>query len=628
LAETHSAPGEQKIIAQPLADLILADLKRNPKEKKKFEERLRQMQERFPDNEALDAPAKELQAQADPLIAKVKKELESAGPKNIESIGKLLNEAEEAAPNNTEVRDLRLQLNDQHPTLRVGVRELPSQMSPALARGDSDLRAVELMFESLVNLHSDDKGGSRWEPGLAEGPPRMIPRGRQFQLALNGKWSNGKRIWAGDVRETVSLLKEGKMASRPPVWGDLLEPVSVGEASRVNLRLLQGWLDPLALMNFKIVPSGSAPESPAFAAHPIGSGPFKCKTDQETDEDDGRKCKIFVANPNYVSRPGKTALPHIEEIHFILYNDAVKEMKHRISNRCDMMLDLTAQDEANLQKAADALHIRLPAPAVVNRRIYFLAVNNRRFGLANPAFRLALASAIDRDTLLDKYFRAGQPLHTALNGPYPAKSWACNPNFTQTKDNKQTLDPFNVVKAKANMALAGKDGIQNPILKLEYPEGDPAVKRAMEELCEKVNAPISVTLKPVGVPDAELRRDVETTYSYDLAYYHYDFPDDVYWLGPLLEPRGGPGGQNYLGYNGDLIGLVRDATQCRDFPEVRKYTYLLHDKFLNEEMPFIPLWQLDALSAVSSRVEIPPTNLPFDPVRVFTDVEQWKLNGK
>jgi ABC-type transport system substrate-binding protein len=634
LAETYTAPKEQAEIAQPLADLILAAL-RSTDEKQKAEarQRLRLMEDLFPNNNALDQFADVLRDRAKELTDKAKQELHSGDPKNEEvrrRIGKLLNEAEETDPNAPEIRDLRLELTKENPTLRVGVRELPTQMSPALAWSDSDVRAVELMFESLVKLHSDGDGGSRWEPGLAEGPPRMVPRGRQFQLAADGQWSNGERITAGDVRETVGLLKEGKIVARPPVWGDLLDKVVVGEASRVNLTLPQGWLDPLALMNFKIVPSGSAPESPDFATHPVGSGPFKYN--DAIHEDNGRPCVAFIANSHYGARyygpsTGKARLPHIEEIHFILYKNAGDEMKSKKSSRCDLMLDLTAKeaaDLADLQARANGLDMRLSPVALINRRIYFLAVNHRNPALANAAFRRALAYAIHRDELLDD-FRAtpGQTLHTPLNGPYPIKSWACNPLLAQNNGNH--LDPFSEERAKTSMAQAFKEGIRDPGLTLKYPAGDPAVEKAMNSLCEKVRDAINVTLKPVAVPPAELRRDVETTYSYDLAYYHYDFPDDVYWLGPLLDPRGGPGDQNYMSYTGDLVPLIRDISRRCDFPEVQKYTYILHDKFLNEEMPFIPLWQLDALSAYSKRVDIPKMDQPFDPVRVFTDVERWRL---
>ncbi len=636
LAETYSAPGDETKIAQPLAGLILEAL-RSTDEKQNAEarQRMRLMEDLFPGNTALNECTIVLRQRAKKLIDQAKWELHnSGGKKNEASIGKLLNEAEDADPNAPDIRDLRIELTNERPTLRVGVRELPTLMSPAVAGSDSDLRAVELLFESLVKLHSDGDGGSRWEPGLPEGPPRMVPRGRQFQLAANGQWSNGKRITASDVRETVNLIQEGKIATRPPVWGALLDKVVVGEASRVNLTLPQGWLDPLALMNFKIVPSGSAPGSAAFVAHPVGSGPFKYN--DAVHEDNGRPCVAFIANSHYGARFGKTDLPGIQNIYFIRYKDddemKLKETSHadddqmkketirynhlmKETKRYDLMLDLTAKEAAGLAEKANDLGLRLPAVAPTNRRIYFLAINHRTNpALANAAFRRALAYAINRDALVVDL------KGVSLNGPYPAKSWACNPTFP--------LDSFNIEKAKASMAQAIKQGVRDNGLKLEYPKGDAALKSAMESLCKEVSKAINVTLTPVDKDPADLRKDVETTYSYDLAYYHYDFPDDVYWLGPLLDLRGGPGDQNYMGYAGALVPLIRDISRRRDFPEVQKYTYILHDKFLNEEMPFIPLWQLDALSAVSNRVVIPPEDRPFDPVRVFTNVERWRLKGE
>ena len=83
----------------------------------------------------------------------------------------LLNDAHEAWPGLPGLRSFVIQQSNRRPTLRVGVRELPGRMSPGLASTDADLRAVELMFESLVKLGADGAGGARWEPGLAQGRP-------------------------------------------------------------------------------------------------------------------------------------------------------------------------------------------------------------------------------------------------------------------------------------------------------------------------------------------------------------------------------------------------------------------------------------------------------------------------
>ena len=115
-----------------------------------------------------------------------------------------------------------------------------------------------------------------------------------------------------------------------------------------------------------------------------------------------------------------------------------------------------------------------------------------------------------------------------------------------------------------------------------------------------------------------MREAVEQTHDYELAYYCYDFPDESYWLKPLL------GGENYLGYTGPLLGKIESATTLRHFSQVQKYAHAIHRQLLEVEMPLIPLWQLDPLIAVrKGRVEMPP----IDPQALFTRVEEWHVRG-
>ncbi len=122
-----------------------------------------------------------------------------------------------------------------------------------------------------------------------------------------------------------------------------------------------------------------------------------------------------------------------------------------------------------------------------------------------------------------------------------------------------------------------------------------------------------------------LREDVEQTQSYDLAYYHYDFPDETYWLWPLLGPSGRAAGDNNMFNFRDITiqPLLQQAMVYRDFSEVRKRLRMVHVT-LNNEMPLIPLWQLDPLLAYHHNVK-PPA---LDPLLVFTNIEEWRLRRK
>jgi ABC-type oligopeptide transport system substrate-binding subunit len=122
-----------------------------------------------------------------------------------------------------------------------------------------------------------------------------------------------------------------------------------------------------------------------------------------------------------------------------------------------------------------------------------------------------------------------------------------------------------------------------------------------------------------------LREAVELTHTYELAYYHHDYPSEAYWLWPLFDPRGLENGGNYLGYANDaeLERWFREAMGHRHFPKVQEYTRLIHGA-VESKMLLIPLWQLDTVVALHRNLK--PTAL--DPLTVFTDIEHWRLDHR
>jgi ABC-type oligopeptide transport system substrate-binding subunit len=308
----------------------------------------------------------------------------------------------------------------------------------------------------------------------------------------------------------------------------------------------------------------------------------------------------------------------------------------------DLLLDLTADQAMRLEVARNRLGVRVATPQAVKRpnlRVYFLAVNQRTPALANPQLRQALAHAIDRESLLNAHFRehppqgtapALGPLHAALNGPYPAGSWACDPDAGAPRGKvKESLDLFDPDRAKSLFPKPGQEGHTNGPLRLLYPEGDPAVDAAMTHLAKQVRETLGVQLNPEPLPPGALRKRVEEEHTYDLAYYSYDFPDETYWLWPLLAEKGKQGRENYLAQGSvlkePLPELFTDAGDRRDFAEVRKLTHAIH-RLLYEQMPVIPLWQLDPLYAA------PPVEVleapGIDGRLTFTTVERWRLKPR
>jgi peptide/nickel transport system substrate-binding protein len=622
LAASYKAPEDQARIARPLTELLKEALRGNQYGDDRLSEarqRLRQLEEQFPNSDAVTPIREALRNQAQALFDRAR---ELAKDKNdVNRAQELAKQAEETWEQLPGLRAFRIELGQTHPILRVAVRELPRDLSPARASTDTEQRAVDLLFESLVKV-IPTVGGSRYHTGLAESRPLVIPMGRQFRLPSNALFTNGRPVMAADVRFTVNELKKGRGNGRAATWGGLLEKCSVGgDPNRVDVTLTQGYLEPLSLMSFKILPQG--PEGYAdreeFAAKPVGSGPYQYEGRHTAG---GSEYALFVANPSYGSRTGKRGLPQIQEIRFYAYPEGTDLAKEFAADRLDLALDLPAAQVSPLRAAGQTI-VGFPRTQP-NLRVYFLAVNHRRPVLSSSDVRLALAHAIDREKLLDDYYRADlkREVHRTLNSPYPAGSWPCDPQQHNRLD-RNSLDPYDPDKARTHQEVAARAGYSNVSLSLRYPTDDPTAEKAMKALQDQVKKCVGINLILEPRDPHQLREEVEQVHSFDLAYYHYDFPDETYWLWPLLG-GGGPAGENYLGFkNDDVQNLQQEAMGYRHFSQVQQYTRAVHLALLRE-MPVIPLWQLDAFAATAKNVRTGP----FDPIHVFADVDQWRLERK
>lgn len=611
-------------IFRPVADMIQKAITgplSSDETKRDAFKRLRDLEMEFPNNRALQPLSKMLQTYAQDLLEKAEKlasDKEDRG--KLQQAHEYLKEAEKTWPHLKRLGELRRQIAIDYPILHVGMRgQPPKYFSPAWACTDNERRAVELLFESLVKLVPDGSGGFRYRPALAESSPQVVALGRQFDLPRNAFWSNGRILNVTDIDFSLGLLHIGRGGDLSLVWGGLLadKVESMKSPFQLTLRMRQGFLDSLAPMTFKILPSGELINKEEFAVAPVTSGPFYLDPGRSGPSDETRRSAlVFVANPSYGQRPTKHGTPHIQEIRFYSYGDNTDLVKELSNRNLDLVLDLTAKQAEQLQKSRNSeIVVRMPSRAVPNRRIYFLAINTKK--LDDPKLRQALSFAIDREGLLYKHFRGSlKGVHKALNGPFPVGSWACKPVKDGDKDSQTLFDP---VRAQLQKQRAKVGPLQ-----LKYPADDPAVDEAMREVCAQVKEQTGVVLEPTPCTPYKLRDDVEKVKDYDLAYYHYDFPDECYWLGPLFGPPPGTREMNIFKYsNSYLTSLLAGTKSYRNFTKVQEHQQLTQN-LLNREMPFIPLWQLDPLLAYRRNVE--PSAL--DPLVVFNNIEQWHLLPK
>jgi ABC-type transport system substrate-binding protein len=552
-----------------------------------------------------------------------------------------LEAAEELWPRLPGLRDEILKHRGQYAILYVGVRGLPIELSPARAWTDVERQALELLFEGLVQTRPAEDGRLSYHPRLAATTPLPASSERRLNLRPTAYWSSGTRVTSADVFKTFELLTAKTMPGRSAELADSLEPMRVGnDPWRAAFRCNQGLLDPLAPLAFKVLPRGLADASDEkFAREPVGSGPFMLA---KPLAEHGRSYLRFVANPYYLAAPGRP-LPQIREVRFFVSKDPAGDFANKVAPM-HLLLDARTQDLGLVKKAGARLAATAP-----ERRVWFLAVNHREPLLADEKLRRALAHGIDRERLLADHFGSGVaafragPLavwgasgpvvaaamargtashHQALNGPFPAGSWAVCPDerVPARLNNPATAETFLRGVKAASVEL-----------ELKYPDDDPRVQAACEAMAEqladlgtRVGRPLKLRL--VSLPPRQLQRDVLAR-KYQLAYWHHDYPTDLYSLWPLFDPRDGAlqRGSNFLGYkdDGSLVELLQKAASYRDFTQVKRLTHDIHVA-LFEKMPLVPLWQLDYHIAVHPNL----TTGLLDPRAVFGSIDEWRLESK
>jgi ABC-type transport system substrate-binding protein len=377
----------------------------------------------------------------------------------------------------------------------------------------------------------------------------------------------------------------------------------------VSIRLAVDHWQPLSLMDFMIVPKryfpggGDEDELEAFNRTPVGTGPYRL-----LDRDSERV--RFQANPFY--RKAADGLPRIREISFNSM-DPVKAFDDFQQGKIHLIYGVPREQVVQLEQTGKKV-VALPA-----RSVYFLAPNYRKETILKlPEVRLAIANAINRTQILDTVFRPGQHRDRCaeLNGPYPVGSWAYNPDAPK----------YNTAQAKVQLRSVQQQVAASGPLRLVHPERDPDAVRACQEIAVQVEKELGVKLTLEGVEPNVFYDQIVRQHNFDLVYWRHDFDDESYWIWPLFDPNDkDAGGANFMGIDPEAnlrTVLFDTAKQHKDFTRVRELARLAHAE-IARSAAIIPLWQLNTHVAVSPLLR----EAVFDPVYLFEDVEQWRLES-
>lgn len=563
----------------------------------------------------LQTRARELVAQSDQAAA--------AGNGNQALV--LLEEAQRIWPKLDGLAEKRRLIARQHPTLRIGVRTLPSQMSPTTAESDSDRLAVRLLFDRLVEL----RGGPAARDGYAYklGPePELKSDGVwEFTLPTDIQWSDGKPFTVKDVLRSFEIVKDPACPYYDPLVRELVD-IKPLDDYRFVVTFRQGHLDPLALLNFDLLPAhlllaDRTPRNLAFGKAPVGTGPYVFAGIE------GKEA-VFRANPNY-RRPHCPTGPGIQEIRLVQYDDVQQARQALANGTLHLLTDFTTRERDMLTgiPQVDLIDPTQPRdqspPYLANGRVYWLVPNYRQKAMQNLDLRLAISHAIDRERILNEVFRGkDRKYHQTLFGPYPLHSWAYNPALTPERESPYKPEAARNHVNRARQALGGT----LPSLKLRYATNEFQADAAAQQIANALKS-IDLSVQVEGVPYQQLMAELASDRpQFDLLYWRHDFENETLNLWPLFDPQGiGPRGRNFMGYERDsqVEGRFREIQQHRDYGFIREKAQMLHDLLTLQKMVLIPLWQLDRHVAVHRNLR--PTRI--HPHHIVEDIELWQLRA-
>jgi peptide/nickel transport system substrate-binding protein len=537
------------------------------------------------------------------------------------------------------------------PTLLAGRRYVEGVLghatnaSPFGARSAADRDLVALLFRGLVRLGPDQTIvgdlASTWE---------VDPSGNTwtFHLRPGLRWQDGEPLTSDDVVFTIAALSDpaydGPGAGS---WGEVTAIAS--DPLTVSLRLatplggfLQAATQPIAPAHLLAGVPAAALSSDPFGLHPIGSGSFRLvaldghravldPADTTPGGDAGGPTGSGGAEASPSAAKGATSppvaavfpAPYLPGIEFEYFDDIDLLEAAWTRTELDGASGLAPSDAATLGATSGSRILRYPSSSLL------AIVPNLRAGhpaLIDPAVRMALLKAIDRNALLADPLLGFGTVADALVPPWAAE-------FDATASPSVAFDP--TAAATALTAAGWKQsggswtakGAKDP-LTLNLLSADQATNPIAFGAAEAVAQAwrhLGIAVVHESVPAADLVSERLQTGKFDVALVPLviGLDPDLYPL--LASSQTRTGGANLAGLQDPALDTLLAGARAPGGPEQRMAAYQALQQRLATLVPILPLAFRDEVVVVRDTLSGPVPRPVGGPGDRFWDVLTWRL---
>jgi peptide/nickel transport system substrate-binding protein len=406
----------------------------------------------------------------------------------------------------------------------------------------------------------------------------------RVELRSDVKWHDGKPLTAEDVRYSMALMKNPAFRARNRTAFELIATVSVEGDNVITWKLKEPYAPLTSVLSWTfIVPAhilsqDPDPNSPKFAAAPIGTGPYRFVSRKTGDH------VILEANPNYFGKP-----PGLNRLIFKYVPDLNAMYTQFKTGEIDY-IGLQGIP-TNFYKEATALRGRrvhtAHKPSVEN-----LTLNLGHPALADKAVRKALNIAIDRQAICDQVYDG---LPKPANSYLVPTHWAYNANLP-----KPEFDPK---KAAAMLDQAGwvrgPDGIRvKNGVRLSFTNSTVTgnqlraqTQQLIADDFKKIGVEMQIKNLVAAVLWADFWRNSEfdsllTAPTYTIA----SDPDVTHRFGSGAIPKETKTGSNVSQYKSPGVDALLAKGRQEYNVAKRKEIYAKVQELIMDDLPFLPLF--------------------------------------
>jgi peptide/nickel transport system substrate-binding protein len=490
------------------------------------------------------------------------------------------------------------------PTLDVAVTDVPRPLGPWV-RTPADDRLAPLLYRPI--LASDDEEAMRGEhPGQLAESVEAADLGRKLTIRLRSgvAWSDGSReVAALDVVRALIDRTEPSARGYNARWADLLDRVEATEEMRVEVRLTRPFLRPGFWLLGPIGPAHAGTDGRVATldrGRPlVGDGPYRWVSS------DARRVVLRAQGDP------RAAAPKIRRLREIPLSNARLTVGALLRGEVSLIEHVPPDHVAALASNREIKVGRYAHPS-----LHSVALDGRNPILRNRTLRRGLSYAIDRQALLEETLlrHPADSVSRPADGPFPQGSYA----------DALDVKPLSYDPVLARMLIAAaKKEMGDPLLKLtlEYP-ARPEPQAVVPKLVEAFRL-AGVELVATERPESELEAELRSGRRFDVAYRIGRCDDPVLEAGPLLCPGyDAPPATDVLASVASprISQLLLQLERASEFPSA-KGVALEIDRESRDELPILPLWQLEDHYAWRTRLKGPAEVAD----RLYQGIETWEI---